>query len=110
MEVKMYRLGGPGGRTVILCRDAEEYGHYGSPVFVGKEEVDGHRVSTIFTGNPWPKKNYQGPPLVFETAVFWGGVTAGNCQIIGHWDSWEKAEEMHHRTVLQVLKRRKKRK
>lgn len=110
MDVKLYKLGGPEGRHVRLCQSVEEFNRSrtGFPPFVGREEVRGHLVSTVFTGQPWPKKNYSGDPLVFETIVFYGGVGAGRAVIVGHWSSWEQAEEQHHRTVLRVSREKKK--
>jgi hypothetical protein len=72
------------------------------------EEADGPVVSTIFMG-----LNHRifglGPPLVFETMIFWSGSRLDHYQ--ERYSTWDEAVTGHKRAVARVkraLRRRKK--
>lgn len=64
---------------------------------------DGTRISTVFLGI---NSNYSdiGPPMVFETMIFYGGHYAGD---LGQWHhaTWARASAFHKQLAQDMLDR-----
>jgi len=65
---------------------------------VAQEYVGEHWISTVFLGLD---HNYamEGPPLLYETMVFYA---TGEDDLVKRYATWTEAEKGHRQTVLQI--------
>ena len=87
------------GHTPVPCDDPMEFARWFEEADrqVGDDEVDGHRVSTVFLGI-----NHAftpGPPILFETMIF------PESELVGRYSTWDDAEAGHRRAVEDLRRR-----
>jgi hypothetical protein len=93
--VKLYKL--DAARSVVLAASVLEWGEAlehgeGRPVAVTRLPMA--EVSTVFLGVNH-RRFGEGPPLVFETAIFPRGALGSGVNIFGRWATWAEAEAGH---------------
>lgn len=88
------------GHTPVPCEDTVTWGHWFKKAkrHVALDEVDGHRVSTVFLGIDHSFSG--GTPILFETMVFRGYSSSDlACE---RCSTWEQAEAQHAAMVARV--------
>lgn len=66
---------------------------------VGKDDVNGYHISTVFIGLCHNSNPSSKVPIVFETMIFLNGETGFYQE---RYSTWEEAEEGHRRAVQWV--------
>jgi hypothetical protein len=90
------------GRVVVPTKSLEDHLRWELETpheqkVVGKDFIKGVEVSTVFLAH---NHNFRGgPPLVFETMIFGGGLDHYQAR----YSTWEEAEKGHAEAVARVL-------
>lgn len=85
----------------IPVRDVIEWGKWfeSADRHVAQDEIDGHRVSTVFLGLDHNHSG-EGPPILFETMIFKENDMSDEYQT--RCSTWEEAEIMHREAIAFV--------
>lgn len=86
---------GPDGRTPKPCEDVTVWARWFDTADrqIADDYIGDIRISTAFTG--LDHSFTAGPPLVFETMVFGGGLSGSEWR----YTTWEEAEEGHRHAL-----------
>ncbi len=91
-------------KVPLLCKTGKEWAEWYEAAaatgdrIVGRDELDGLLVSTMFTGID-PGIVDGAPPQLFETMTFVDGKSSG---VTIRSATWEQAEREHHRLVRKM--------